>query len=207
MNIVNAIRTICEVEKGFNMLFDEKQCMAKMKDLCQDKKDVQLFQKLFHGKAKSSLIELINHVYEYKQKENVVICALQVDGLTLSDAKKAVCIFYEAFGFPGYRNIKKECTIEDGDAHFKIIYKGEVVNGKEYGVGVRRCYYDGKESNIDECIWINGRMIGYCESKDVEFGCFETFKTSFVVEDMMVGSVKNTYASTTYIEDFTPFSA
>ena len=205
MDMVSAIRKVCEKENGFKLLFDEKKSVAIIKDLCQDKKLVFLFQKLFHGEAKMKLLDLINHVYDYKQKERDILFVLVQDGLSLGESKQILNIFYETFGFHEYRNIKNECILEDGDNRFKTVYKGEVVNGKEYGVGIRKCYYHGKESNIDECVWINGKMIGYCQSKDIEFGYFETFKTSFVVEDLMVGSVKNTYGSTTYIEDFTLF--
>ena len=76
---------------------------------------------------------------------------------------------------------------------FKSIYKGETKDGKEYGVGIRNNYYDGKSCGWDECVWINGRMFGYCHSLDIEFEAYETKKYGFVVNDTYIGKYMNIY--------------
>lgn len=189
MNIVDAIRKICESENGFRNLFDKNKSYEKLYSLTDDKKDVALAATLLYGKARRALLMLIKDTYNYKKHAINVEAFLQADGLSAGDAKLAMEIFYRAFGFPDYREMDKRkiAILVDGDDHFRTTYTGEVKDGKEYGIGNRTCYFEGNLSNYDECVWINGVMTGYFYSKEIEFQAYETIKIGFVVEDYMVG--------------------
>ncbi|MBQ4066755.1 MAG: hypothetical protein IJD22_03820 [Clostridia bacterium] len=193
MDIVSAVRKMCEGEKGFSRLFDKKSSYELLLSLADDKGDAELFCKLIYGKARSALVDLINDAYSYKDNAVSVQEALRTDGLDAAEAHQALEIFYKAFGFPGYREADstKVSTISDtvGES-FRVEYEGEVQNGIEYGVGVRNCYHHGKWCSRDECVWINGVMIGYNSVTEIEFGAFETKKIGFVVEDCFVGNIK-----------------
>ena len=67
-------------------------------------------------------------------------------------------------------------------------FKGYAV--KPHGVGVRNFYYEGKWTNLDECVWIDGVMCGYDYAKELEFGAFEDQKIGFVVNDSFVGNIR-----------------
>ena len=193
MDIVSAIRKLCEEEKGFQGLFDRARSYEKLLALAEEKKDVELFSALIYGKARGAVVEMINDVYRYKEYAVKAHGLLMADGLGAVDAKRALDIFFKTFGFPGYREMdrSKVSTVSDTvGADFKVEYEGEVRDGKEYGVGVRNCYSHGKWCSLDECVWINGVMIGYDFAKEIEFGAFETKKIGFVVEDNFVGNIQ-----------------
>lgn len=195
LNIIEAIRKMCEPEDGFVNLF-KKESYNKLNELTDDKRSLELFSKLFYGKARKNLINLINDVYKYEFYTKKIIEDLISDGLTHSDSCDALNIFLKAFGFPGHRDaifnpIKEFVSYESGS--FKTVYKGETKNNQEYGVGVRNNYYDGRSCGWDECVWINGRMIGYCHSLDVEFIAFETYKYGFVLNDYFTGKYMTIY--------------
>ena len=190
MNIVDAIRKMCEEKNGFRNLFNKALSYEKLCSLVDDKKDAELFATLIYGKARRILLMLIQDTYNYKKHAIQVEAFLQADGLSASDARKALEVFYRAFGFPDYREMdkRKMAILVDGDDHFRTTYTGEVRDGKEYGIGTRTCYYEGKFSSCDESVWINGEMTGYISTKEIEFFAFETFKIGFVVEDYLVGN-------------------
>ena len=62
LDIVSAIRKLCEVENGFVNLFKDESKDA-LNNICSDKDMVRLFSKLVHGKARISLIELISNPF------------------------------------------------------------------------------------------------------------------------------------------------
>ena len=192
MDIVTAIRKLCEGENAFHDLFDKTKTYDKLLALADDKKDGELFGVLLYGKARNTLIEMINDAYNFKKYAVKAHGLLVKDGLSAYDAKRALEIFFIAFGFPGYRVIdeSKVDTIVTDDGKFRTEYKGEVRNGKEHGVGVRTCYYEGQWCNYDECVWIDGVMCGYDYAKELEFGAFEDQKIGFVVNDNFVGNIR-----------------
>ena len=193
MDIVTAIRKLCEGKNTFHDLFDKTKTYEKLLALADDKKDAELFGALLYGKARNTLLEMINDAYNFKQYAVKAHGLLVSDGLDAADAKQAIEIFFKAFGFPGYRDMdeSKVSTVSDTiSENFTAEYEGEVLGGKEYGVGTRTCYSNGKWCNYDECVWIDGVMIGYDFAKEIEFGAFETQKIGFVVEDNFVGNIK-----------------
>lgn len=193
LDIVSAIRKLCEVEDGFVNLFKDESKDALNK-ICFDKDMVRLFSKLVHGKARTSLIELINDSYQYKIYGKQVIEDLINDGLTVDEANTSLEIFYKVFGYPGYRqmgNVSEFVSYETDK--FKCVHKGETKDGIEYGVGIRNNYYEGKSCGWDECIWINGKMLGYCHSFEIEFEAYETKKFGFVLNDTYVGKYMTIY--------------
>lgn len=196
LEIICAIRKICESEQGFKDLFAKNKSYNTLSNLVNNEYYLSLFMKLFYGKASNSLIELINDVYQYETISEKIIKDLISDGLSNSQAKEALEIFYRTFGFPGYRDIEinsiSEFVSYEGD-NFKTIYKGETKDGKEYGIGIRNNYYDGKSCGWDECTWINGKMFGYCQSLDIEFEAYETKKYGFIVNDTYIGKYMNIY--------------
>ena len=197
LNIVDAIRKMCEPEQGFVELFDKEKSFGKLCELTDERKSLELFEKLFYGKARNNLIELINDSYQYKVYEKKILDELSSDGLSAQDSILALEIFYKTFGYPGYRdmdiNIVKEFVSYDS-GNFKSIYNGETINGQEYGVGIRKNYYEGKSCGFDECVWINGKMLGYCYALDIEFMAFETKKYGFVLNDYYIGKMKEKYS-------------
>ena len=192
MDIVTAIRKLCEGKNAFHDLFDKTKTYDKLLALSDDKKDAELFGALLYGKARNTLLEMINDAYNFKQYAVKAHGLLVSDGLDAADAKRAIEIFFKAFGFPGYRDMDESRVAEltDGDSSFSTEYKGEVLNGKEHGVGARTCYYNGKWCNYDECVWIDGVMCGFDNAKEVEFGAFEDQKIGFVVNDNFVGNIR-----------------
>ena len=195
LDIISAIRKLCEQEEGFINLF-ERSSIFRLNRLTEDKKSIDLFEKLFFGKARNNLIELIKDSYEYKKYAKQIIEDLTSDGLSQEEANRALEIFFRSFGYPEYRDqtfnpITEFVSYEKGN--FKTIHKGETKDNQEYGIGIRNNFYDGKSCGWDECVWINGRMIGYCHSLDVEFGAFETKKYGFVLNDTYVGKYMTIY--------------
>lgn len=192
MDIIWAIRELCSGECGFEKLFDKEKTYPKLMELSDDQADAKRFAALLYGKARGTLIEMINDVYHYESYAPKLQAELVADGMDVAGAKRALALFYEAFGFPGARHMDQSrlgiVITEDGN--FKTEYKGEVRDGKEHGVGVRTCYYDGKWCNYDECVWIDGVMCGYDNAKEVEFGMFEDKKIGFVVDDYFVGNIR-----------------
>lgn len=195
-NIINAIRKLCETDQGFIELFDKDKSYIKLRNLTEDNHKLLLFSKLVYGKSRYNLICLINDVYSLKEYESKIINDLITDGLNYDDAMLALEIFYKAFGFPGHRDILinpiNEFISYEGDT-FKSIYNGETKEGKEYGIGIRKNYFEGESCGWDECVWINGKMLGYCYSLDIEFGEYKTKKYGFIVNDTYVGKYMNVY--------------
>ena len=209
MDIVLAIRKLCEGETGFRDLFDKAKTYDRLCALVDDETDAKLFAKLFYGKAREALLELINDAYNWEVHGAKVTQLLMADGLDVFTAKRALAAFYRAFGFPGYREMdeSKISTVSDDlGGGFTVEYEGEVENGKEYGVGVRTSYSHGKWCYYDECVWINGVMNGFFSGKDMEFGMFELHKTGFVVNDREVGRTKCVCGEDDYYDDGTKFS-
>ena len=102
----------------------------------------------------------------------------------------------KAFGFLEYKNPKYSEILEFvsyDKGNFKSIYKGETIDGKEYGTGIRNNYYNGKSCGWDKCVWIEGRMLGYCHSLDIEFEAYETQKYGFVLNDSYIGKYMTIY--------------
>lgn len=208
MDITSAIWKLCEGENGFRNLFDKSKTYEKLCALVDDQTDAALFAKLFYGKARLALLELINDAYSYKEHAAKVNELLISDGLDVFAAKRALVMFYRAFGFPGYREMdqaKVGTVTEDLGGGFTVEYEGELKDGKEYGIGVRTCYTHGKWCNHDECVWIDGVMNGYLNAKDIEFGMFETRKIGFVVDDREVGRTKCFSGEDEYYDDGSKF--
>ena len=165
MDIVTAIRKLCEGKNAFHDLFDKTKTYDKLLALADDKKDAELFGALLYGKARNTLLEMINDAYNFKQYAVEAHGLLMSDGLSAMDAKRALEIFFIAFGFPGYRTMGAQETIVDESGNSKTVYEGEVKNGKPHGCGSRNFYYEGKWSALDECVWIDGIMMGYAYAK------------------------------------------
>ena len=190
MDIIWAIRELCKGDKGFENMFDKSKSGGKLAKLTGGDRDAELFEALLYGCARETLVEMINDAYNFKQYAVKAHGLLVKDGLSVFDAKRALEIFFIAFGFPGYRTIETMETITDEQPSYKTVYEGEVKDGKEHGVGVRNFYYEGKWTNLDECVWIDGVMCGYDYAKELEFGAFEDQKIGFVVGDNFVGKIK-----------------
>ena len=110
LDIVSAIRKLCEVEDGFVNLFKDESKDA-LNNICFDKDMVRLFSKLVHGKARTSLIELINDSYQYEKYGKQVIEDLIKDGLTVDEANTSLEIFYTIFSFTFMNTLKFICFI------------------------------------------------------------------------------------------------
>lgn len=190
MNIIWAIRDLCRGEHGFEDMFDKAKSKGKLAKLTGGDRDADLFETLLYGKARSALVEMINDAYNFKEYAVKAHGLLVKDGLSAYDAKRALEIFFIAFGFPGYRTIEASETVTDEHPSYKTVYEGEVKNGKPHGVGVRNFFYEGKWTNLDECVWIDGVMCGYDYAKELEFGAFEDQKIGFVVNDSFVGNTR-----------------
>ena len=190
MDIIWAIRELCRGEHGFENMFDKSKSGGKLAKLTGGDRDAELFEALLYGGAREILVEMINDAYNFKQYAVKAHGLLVKDGLSVLDAKRALEIFFITFGFPGYRNIETSETIIDEQPSYKTVYEGEVKDGKEHGVGVRNFYYEGKWTNLDECVWIDGVMCGYDYAKELEFGAFEDQKIGFVVNDSFVGNTR-----------------
>ena len=204
MDIVTAIRKLCEGKNAFHDLFDKTKTYEKLLALADDKKDAELFGALLYGSARDTIVEMINDAYNFKQYAVKAHGLLVSDGLDAADAKRAIEIFFKVFGFPGYREMdpSKVSTVSDTiSENFTTEYEGEVLGGKEYGVGTRTCYSNGKWCSYDECVWIDGVMIGYDFAKEIEFGAFEDQKIGFVVNDNFVGNIRVIPAG-----DYEPFN-
>ena len=192
MDIIWAIRELCHGEHGFEDMFDKAKSKGKLAKLTGGERDAELFEALLYGGARETLVEMINDAYNFKGYAVKAHGLLVKDGLSAYDAKRALEIFFIAFGFPGYRDMDESRVAEltDGDSSFSTEYKGEVLNGKEHGIGARTCYYNGKWCNYDECVWIDGVMCGFDNAKEVEFEMFEDSKIGFVVNDRFVGKTR-----------------
>ncbi len=204
MDIVTAIRKLCEGKNPFQDLFDKTKTYEKLLAFADDKKDAELFGALLYGNARNTLLEMINDAYNFKQYAVKAHGLLVSGGLDAADAKRAIEIFFKTFGFPGYREMdpSKVSTVSDTiSENFTTEYEGEVLGGKEYGVGTRTCYSNGKWCSYDECVWIDGVMIGYDFAKEIEFGAFEDQKIGFVVNDNFVGNIRVIPAG-----DYEPFN-
>ena len=190
MDIIYAIRELCRGEHGFENMFDKAKSQGKLSQLTGGDREAELFETLLYGTARETLIEMINDAYHFKQYAVEAHGLLMSDGLSAMDAKRALEIFFITFGFPGYRSIETSETLIDEQPSYKTVYEGEVKNGKPHGVGVRNFYYEGKWTNLDECVWIDGVMCGYDYAKELEFGAFEDQKIGFVVNDNFVGNIR-----------------
>ena len=201
MDIISAIRELCKGDKGFENMFDKSKSGGKLAKLTGGDRDAEIFEALLYGGARETLVEMINDAYNFKQYAVKAHVLLVKDGLSVLDAKRALEIFFITFGFPGYRNIETSETLIDEQPSYKTVYEGEAKNGKEHGVGVRNFYYEGKWTNLDECVWIDGVMCGYDYAKELEFGAFEDQKIGFVVNDNFVGNIRVIPAG-----DYEPFN-
>lgn len=190
MDIINAIRELCRSENGLKDMFNEAKSRGKLGTLTGGDSEAELFEALLYGRARDTIVEMINDAYNFKQYAVEAHGLLMSDGLSAMDAKRALEIFFITFGFPGYRNIETAETIVDEQPSYKTVYEGEVKDGKPHGVGFRNFYYEGKWSGLDECVWIDGVMCGYDYVKELEFGAFEDQKIGFVVNDSFVGTMK-----------------
>lgn len=190
MDIIPAIRELCKGDKGFENMFNKAKSGGKLAKLTGGDRDAELFEALLYGSARETLVEMINDAYNFKGYAVKAHGLLVKDGLSAYDAKRALEIFFIAFGFPGYRTIEASETVTDEHPSYKTVYEGEVKNGKPHGVGVRNFYYEGKWTNLDECVWIDGVMCGYDYAKELEFGAFEDQKIGFVVNDSFVGNTR-----------------
>lgn len=193
MDIIWAVRELCKGEKGFVNMFDKAESGGKLASLTGGDRDAELFETLLYGKARSALIEMINDAYNYKEYAVKAHGLLMSDGLSAMEAKRVLEIFFSAFGFPGYRDMdsSKVSTLSDTvGSDFRVEYEGEVRDGKEHGIGVRTCYYNGKWCNYDECVWIDGVMCGFDNAKEIEFEMFEDAKIGFVVNDYLIGKTR-----------------
>ena len=190
MDIISAIRELCKGDNGFENMFDKAKSGGKLAKLTGGDRDAELFEALLFGGARETLVEMINDAYNFKGYAVKAHGLLVKDGLSAYDAKRALEIFFIAFGFPGYRTIEASETVTDEQPSYKTVYEGEVKNGKPYGVGVRNFYYEGKWTNLDECVWIDGVMCGYDYAKELEFGAFEDQKIGFVVNDSFVENTR-----------------
>lgn len=209
MDIISAIRELCKGDKGFENMFDKKKSGGKLASLTGGDRDAELFEALLHGKARSALIEMINDAYNFKEYAVKAHGLLMKDGLSAMDAKRALELFFTAFGFPGYRDMdqSKVSTLSDTvGSDFKVEYEGEVLNGKEHGIGARTCYSHGKWCHYDECVWIDGVMNGYLSAKDLELSAFEVQKIGFVVDDHEVGKTKCFSGEDEYYDDGLKFN-
>ena len=209
MDIIPAIRELCKGDKGFENMFDKKKSGGKLGTLTNGSRDAELFEALLYGKARSALIEMINDAYNFKEYAVKAHGLLMKDGLSALDAKRALEIFFTAFGFPGYRKMdqSKVSTLSNTvGSDFKVEYEGEVLNGKEHGIGTRTCYSHGKWCHYDECVWIDGVMNGYLSAKDLEFSAFEVQKIGFVVDDHEVGKTKCFSGEDEYYDDGLKFN-
>ncbi len=152
---------------------------------------------------------MINDAYNFKEYAVKAHGLLVKDGLSVYDAKRALEIFFTAFGFPGYRKMdqSKVSTLSNTvGSDFKVEYEGEVLNGKGHGIGTRTCYSHGKWCHYDECVWIDGVMNGYLSAKDLEFSAFEVQKIGFVVDDHEVGKTKCFSGEDEYYDDGLKFN-
>ena len=150
----------------------------------------------YNKELENNLIEMIKDSYQYEKFSSLILEDLQADGLTAPQAISALEIFFKAFGYPGYRDALQNPVsefISYDSGNFKIKHKGETKNGKEYGIGRRDNFYEGKSCGFDECNWIDGRMLGYCYSLEVEMEAFETKKYGFVLNDYYVGKYMLVY--------------
>lgn len=192
MNLIWVIRSLCSGEKGFENLFDREKSYAKLIEFSDNKKEAEQFATLLYGSARKALVELILDAYNYETYAETVVAELISDGFSADEAKRILEIFFRAFGFPGYRDMDKSrvAILLDGDDRFRTEYVGEAVDGKEHGIGVRTCYYNGKWCSHDECVWIDGDMTGYDNAKEMEFEVFEDRKMGFVVNNNFVGRFK-----------------
>ena len=190
MDIINGVRELCKGENGFVNMFDKAKSGGKLAILTGGDREADLFETLLYGSARETLVEMINDAYNFKQYAVEAHGLLMEDGLDAMDAKRALEIFFTAFGFPGYRTMGAQETIVDESGNSKTVYEGEVKNGKPHGCGSRNFYYKGKWSALDECVWIDGIMIGYDYAKELEFGAFEDQKIGFVINDRFVGNLR-----------------
>ena len=193
MDIIHGIRELCRGENGFQDMFNEAKSRGKLSTLTGGDSEAELFEALLYGSARDTIVEMINDAYNFKQYAVKAHGLLVSDGLDAADAKRAIEIFFKAFGFPGYREMdqSKVSTVSDTISEkFTAEYEGEVLGGKEYGVGTRTCYSNGKWCSYDECVWIDGVMCGYDYAKELEFGAFEDQKIGFVVNDNFVGNIR-----------------
>ena len=124
------------------------------------------------------------------------------EGMSEDEAKHALDIFYEAFGFPGYRRSDpaRVSTLVSDDGKFRTEYRGEIRDGKEHGVGERNCYYNGRWCSSDEAVWSDGVICGYDKAKEEEFGFIDK-KEGFVAGDCMIGKIRVTPSDSEAFDD------
>ena len=191
MNIIWVIREIC-AKDSFESLFDFHKSYSKIIDLSNNKKDATCFTAMIYGKARATLIELIHDAYRYETYIKKIKSDLIAGGQYEDEATRAIEIFLEAFGFPGFRKMDddKVDTIITENGDFRTEYTGEVRDGKEHGVGIKTLYYQGNWCNYYETVWVDGTMCGYEYAKEMEFGIYEDKKIGFVVNNSLIGKAR-----------------
>lgn len=209
MDIIWAVRELCKGENGFINMFDRKKSKGRLSQFTNDKSNATLFEILIFGKARSSLVDMINDAYNFKEYAVKIHGLLMEDGLSALEAKTALEIFFKAFGFPGYREMdpfKVSTLIDTISDSFEVEYEGEVCNHKEHGVGIRTCYSNGQWSSYDECVWIDGVMNGFMNAKVIEFAMFEVQRICFVVDHHEMGRTKCICGEDEYYDEGLKFS-
>ena len=115
MDIIWAVRALCKGDNGFENMFDKAKSGGKLRTLTNGSHDADLFEALLYGKARSALIEMINDAYNFKEYAVKAHGLLMKDGLSAMDSKRALEIFFTAFGFPGYRDMDESRVAEMTD--------------------------------------------------------------------------------------------
>ena len=105
MDIIHGIRELCRGENGFQDMFNEAKSRGKLSTLTGGDSEAELFEALLYGSARDTIVEMINDAYNFKQYAVKAHGLLVSDGLDAADAKRAIEIFFKAFGFPGYREM------------------------------------------------------------------------------------------------------
>lgn len=135
-----------------------------------------------------------NKPYEYKNHFDKAQSLLVRYNMDSYSAAETVAYYGAALGFPGYctqdARIVGKLTTVDGESEF--IYEGEIVNGRENGIGQRSYYYGGAFTSCDTCVWVNGEMFGYWTVREIIFECVEANKIGFIIKDR-VANEQTTY--------------
>lgn len=184
MTIVEALRKIVAKEE-LKVLFGDKLEKAILSLDGSLTKEASRFAVAYHSGATDHLRQACNEPWEWETHFNSAIKALVGYGMDEQEAGETVGYFGEAFGFPDYCQAKPALhgKLVNKTKESEFIYEGDVVNGKENGVGKRDYYYNGRLVNKEECIWIEGEMYGYWTCYELAFECVEMTKIGFLYKD------------------------
>ena len=184
MTIVEALRKITAKE-GMKTLFSDKleKCILALDNGL--KKEADRFATAYKSGAMEHLRAACNEAWEWEKYFELAKCALIGYDMDESVAIQTVGYFGEAFGFPGYckANPALQGKLVSKTDESEFVYEGDVVDGKENGVGKRTYYYNGRLVNKDESIWIEGEMYGYWVCYELAFECVEMTKIGFIYKD------------------------